>query len=46
MKIPLMIANRFEIHNPAKDLLGRGGMGKVHCATGTYAWETVAIKTK
>jgi hypothetical protein len=30
-----MIANRFMIIDPEKDLLGRGGMGEVYRATNT-----------
>jgi serine/threonine protein kinase len=38
------IANRFEIGDPEKDLLGRGGMGDVYRGTDTRTGETVAIK--
>jgi hypothetical protein len=38
-----IIANRFEISDPEKDLLERGGMGEVSRATDTQTGETVAV---
>jgi len=38
------IANRFEIRDPEKDLLGRGSMGDVYRAIDTHTGELVAIK--
>ena len=35
-----LITDRFELHN----LLGRGGMGEVYCATDTHTGEAVAVK--
>jgi hypothetical protein len=38
------IANRFVIHDPDVDLLGRGGMGAVYRATDTLTGDLVAVK--
>ena len=38
------IADRFEIRDPEKDLLGRGSMGEVYRGTDTLTRELVAVK--
>jgi len=38
------IANRFEIGNSERDLLGRGGTGAVYRATDTLTGDLVAVK--
>ena len=37
-------ANRFTIHHPAQDLLGRGGMGDIYRATDAQTGDAVAVK--
>jgi predicted ATPase len=44
MNTSQLIAGRFEIRDPQKDLLGRGGMADVYRGTDTLSGETVAIK--
>jgi hypothetical protein len=39
-----MIGGRYEIADPERDLLGRGGVGDVYRARDTHSGELVAIK--
>ena len=41
---PQIIANRFKINNPDKDLLGQGAMGNVYHGRDTQTGDAVAIK--
>ena len=44
MSGPQLIAGRFEIADPERDLLGRGGVGDVYRARDTYTGDLVAVK--
>jgi serine/threonine protein kinase len=44
MSTSQLIANRFEINDLEKDLLGRGSMGDVYRATDTQTGEHIAVK--
>jgi serine/threonine protein kinase len=44
MNTSQLIAGRYQISDPQKDLLGRGGMADVYRGMDTLSGETVAIK--
>ena len=44
MNPSITFANRFTIHAPVQDLLGRGGKGDVYRATDAQTSETVTVK--
>ncbi|MBL7202323.1 MAG: protein kinase, partial [Anaerolineae bacterium] len=44
MSSPWVIANRFQISDPGRDLLARGGIGDVYRGTDLQTGQLVAIK--